>query len=356
MKQWATFDRYDFLIFLLNCPAIIFFNYLLFGSAYFHNASLFGWSTLILTLWGLVIFTILTFWMKYMRFRFGVPDQFGQRLLYSMLGYVGVMIVSTTGIFYLVYGVLNYPYKPETLLWLYIIGFVTNVISAGCHESIFTYNQLRQSTQREFTLKQLHMQQQMEVLKQQINPHFLFNSLNSLIALIDEDPRQAGTFAEELSSVYRYVLRANRGDGPEQNLTDLASELEFIHSYAHLMRTRYGAGFQLVTQVEERFGGYQLPPLTLQLLVENAVKHNVVLSDKPLTVEIQTDGLANLHVRNNLQQKKQGVVSNGVGLSNIIARYEMLGQPQPTVREEAGQFVVALPLIPVHASALAANA
>ena len=171
MRQWAKFDRYDFLIFLLNYPAVIFFNYLLFGSGYFHEASLFLWATLILTLWGLFIFVVLTLWMKYMRFRFGAPDQFGQRLLYSMLVYVGVMFVSTISIFYLVYGILGYPYKPETILWLLIIGFVTNVISAGCHESIYTYNQLRESTRREFTLKQLHMQQQMDVLKQQINPH-----------------------------------------------------------------------------------------------------------------------------------------------------------------------------------------
>lgn len=349
MKQWAKFDRFDLSIFLLNSPAIIFFNYLLFGSAYFQDGSLFFWATLLLTIWGGgVIFVVLTLWMKYMRYRFGEPDQFGQRLLYSMLMYVAVMIVSTTGIFYVVYGLLGYPYKPETLLWLYCIGFVTNVISAGCHESIFTYNQLRQSTQREFMLKQLHMQQQMDVLKQQVNPHFLFNSLNSLIALIDENPRQAGTFAEELSSVYRYVLRVN-----EHNLTDLATELEFIHSYAHLLRTRYGPGFQLITKVDEQFSQYQLPPLTLQLLVENAVKHNVVTNAKPLTVEIQTDDLANLHVRNNIQRKKHGVVSNGVGLTNILAKYEILGQAEPSVREETDQFVVALPLIPNAVAALA---
>ncbi len=82
------------------------------------------------------------------------------------------------------------------------------------------------------------------------------------------------------------------------------------------------------------------------MLIENAVKHNVVLTSKPLRVEIQTDELANLHIRNNLQQKKQGVLSNGVGLANIVAKYEMLGQAKPSVREEAGQFVVALPLIP----------
>ncbi|QMW05002.1 sensor histidine kinase [Spirosoma foliorum] len=202
--------------------------------------------------------------------------------------------------------------------------------------------QLLQSEQEREKLRVANMQSQLDALKQQVNPHFLFNSLNSLIALIRKNPRQAETFAEELSSVYRYILRAN-----EQNLTDLATELEFIHSYAHLLQTRHGTGFELSIQVDHRFNRYQLPPLTLQLLVENAVKHNIVLTNKPLRVEIQTDELANLHVRNNLQQKKQGVISNGVGLANIMAKYEMLGQAKPSVREEAGQFVVALPLIPI---------
>lgn len=352
MRQWATFDRYDLSIFLLNYPTIIFFNYLLFGSSYFTDGTLFFWATLLLSIWsGGIVFMMLTLWTKYIRIRFNAPDQFGQRFLYAVLIYVGVMIVSTTGIFCLAYGMLDYPYKTETLLWLYIVGFITNIISVGCHESIYSYNQLRKSVQREFILKQLHMQQQVDVMMQQINPLFLINSLNSLVALIDKNTLQASLFAQELSAVYRYILRAN-----EQNLTDLNTELEFIHSYAHLLKTRYGEGFQLVTHVDQRFQHYQLPSLTLQLLVEDAVKHNVLMGSKPLTVEIQTDDLANLHVRNNLQRKKQGVDdANGVGLNNILAKYETLGQPQPTVREESDQFVVALPLIPAYDSVLVPN-
>lgn len=346
MKQWAKFDRFDFLIFLLNSPAQIIGNYLIFGPVYFQDFALFRSATLLTGGSSLIAFVFLTLWMKYMRFRYGATDQFGQRLIYSMLVYVATTIVLILSVYWL-YDYRGYPYRPETIPWMLLIGIATNIISTGCHESIFTYNQLRESTQREFVLKQLHMQQQMDVLKQQVNPHFLFNSLNSLLALIRKSPEQAETFTEELSSVYRYVLRANRGDGPEQNLTDLATELDFIHSYAHLLRTRYGDGFELSIQVDRRFEKHQLPPLTLQLLLENAVKHNVVMSSKPLRVEIQTDELANLHVRNNLQQKKQGVLSNGVGLANIMAKYEMLGQAKPSVREEAGQFVVALPLIPV---------
>ncbi|MRS60240.1 sensor histidine kinase [Larkinella terrae] len=351
MKQWAKFDRFDFLIYLINYPGQIIGNYVIFGPRYFQDFSLFTATTLVINLCCLVTFVQLTLWMKYMRFRFSATDQFGQRLLYSMLMYVATTIVLVLAVCW-IYARIGYPCPPEIIPWLLLIGITSNIISAGCHETIFTYNQLRQSTQREYALKQLHLQQQMEVLKQQVNPHFLFNSLNSLLALIRKNPVLAERFTEELSSVYRYVLRANGSDrsagaGLDQNLTDLTSELEFIHSYSHLLQTRYGNGFELSIQVDQRFNRYQLPPLTLQLLIENAVKHNVVLTSKPLRVEIQTDELANLHVRNNLQPKKQGVLSNGMGLANIMAKYEMLGQAKPSVREEAGQFVVALPLIPV---------
>ncbi|OIN55541.1 sensor histidine kinase [Arsenicibacter rosenii] len=342
MKKWTTFDRYDFLIYLLNSPALFIANYVIFGNAYYNDKTLFVNATLIVNLWGAVVFLVLTTWMKYMRYRYEHPDQFGNRLLFSMLGYSGFMLITIPLVFRL-FDYLNYPYKPETLPWVLMIGLVTNVVSAGCHEAIYTYYQLRESNRREFDLKQLHMMQQMDVLKQQVNPHFLFNSLNALIALISESPERAERFAEELSSVYRYVLRAN-----EQDLTDLNAELNFIQSYAHLLRTRYGNGFSLTTEIDPQYGNYKLPSLTLQLLVENAVKHNVVMASRPLTIKIQTDALANLHISNNLQRKKQGVLSNGVGLTNILAKYDILGQPKPSVREEAGRFLVALPLIPVN--------
>ncbi|MBO0952881.1 sensor histidine kinase [Fibrella forsythiae] len=339
MSRWFKVDRTDGLAFLLIYPAVICANYIIFWPSYFTDKDLFIKSTFIINASATTHFLINTGWAKYLRFRYGGTDQFVQRLLYSMLGYALITIVMTL----LLFGVYEWqklPYRFETIPWIVLIGFAANIISAGILEAIFTYGQLQKSTQREISLKQLHLQQQMEVLKQQINPHFLFNSLNSLIALIGENPSQAELFAEELSSVYRYVLRAN-----ERNLTELDSELEFIHSYAHLLRTRHGAGFELITRVDPRFGRHLLPPLTLQLLIENAVKHNVVLADQPLRVEIYTDELANLHVRNNLQPKMLSVLSNGVGLANIIAKYQMLNQPLPAVRQETERFVVALHLI-----------
>ncbi len=189
---------------------------------------------------------------------------------------------------------------------------------------------------------------QLRALQAQVNPHFLFNSLNSLSALIDDDPDRAGQFVNELSIVYRYLLKAN-----DEPLTTLASELDFIQSYYQLLKTRYGNGLNLAIQVRAEDQTGLIPPLTLQLLVENAVKHNVVSPKWPLKIIIFTDESGQLVVRNTLQPKQTRVLSNGVGLSTIATQLQRLQQPAPTISNQDGFFTVSVPLIkpPVLAEA-----
>lgn len=208
------------------------------------------------------------------------------------------------------------------------------------HDSSVREKQLLQSEQEREKLRAASLQSQLDALKQQVNPHFLFNSLNVLDSLIEDDPRQARVFLEELSTVYRYLLRSN-----EHHLTDLAKELDFIQSYYHLLKTRLGDGLQLNVEIDEQYQYHKLPPLTLQLLVENAFKHNIVLPDQPLVIDITTDKEGYLQVRNNVQRKNVRVASNGVGLSNILNKYQILNQPAPTIKDDGRQFVVMLPLI-----------
>ncbi len=222
----------------------------------------------------------------------------------------------------------------------------TSVFYVTLYELVFyrqdssRYQQaLAQSEQEREKLRVANMQSQLDVLKQQVNPHFLFNALNSLSSLISEDPKQAEQFVDKLSGVYRYVLRAN-----EQHLTTLESELQFIEAYYHLLQTRYGTGLSLTVAVDNRHRSCQLPPLTLQLLVENAVKHNVVSPKRPLVITIATDEQGRLVVQNTLQRKTTRVLSNGVGLTNIVAKYQMLALLPPSVEERSDWFIVRLPL------------
>ncbi|GAB2535568.1 sensor histidine kinase [Spirosoma aerophilum] len=206
----------------------------------------------------------------------------------------------------------------------------------------FTYEQNEK-------LKKNKLKHQLDTLKSQINPHFLFNSLNSLSMLIYENPRQAENFVDEISNVYRYLLRAN-----EQELTPLARELQFIRSYFQLLKTRYGVGIDLKIEVDDWQMERKIPPLTLQLLVENAVKHNVILPESPLVVTIRTQGQT-LVVQNNLQRKKTAVPSNKVGLANIATKYRLLGQREVEIKEVDGQFTITLPLLSSQAEPNAAS-
>jgi len=207
-------------------------------------------------------------------------------------------------------------------------------------DSALYQKKLRLAEKEQEKLRTANLQSQLDALKQQVNPHFLFNSLNVLDSLIEDDPKQARVFLEELSTVYRYLLRAN-----DQHLTELGAELDFIQSYYHLLKTRHGSGLTMNVTIDDRYQTYRLPPLTLQLLVENAVKHNIVLPDQPLSIDILTDAQSHLQVRNTIQRKTVRVASNGVGLTNILTKYQMLNQPKPIIQETDGQFIVTLPLI-----------
>ncbi|MFC5408414.1 sensor histidine kinase [Larkinella bovis] len=203
----------------------------------------------------------------------------------------------------------------------------------------------RKQLEAELSMQQLRQEMsevQMRALQSQLNPHFLFNSLNSLSSLITDEPVKAEQFVDEMASVYRYILQNN-----DYELTTLSRELQFIHSYFHLLETRYGRGIHLEIAVEEAYLSWQLPPLTLQLLIENAVKHNIVSADQPLAIRLSTGNGHWLSICNNLQRKPvDRVKSTKKGLLNILTKYQMLGQATPTVEETDTEFVVRLPLIP----------
>ncbi len=233
-------------------------------------------------------------------------------------------------------------------LWLNWVDYLTSLgiqlfyhlVYFSLYEGWYLIRQWRLTYQEKEALLKAQWQIRFNSLKSQVNPHFLFNSLNALSALIDESPPQASRFVDELSSMYRYLLQAN-----EQELVQLSTELRFMESYAHLLQTRHGNGLVIHQQVVPTYLTSSLPPLTLQLLVENAVKHNVVRQDQPLLIEISTTQIGQLQVRNNLQPKHSRPVSNGVGLANIIAKYRMLTAHQIVIDDQGGHFTVLLPLL-----------
>jgi LytS/YehU family sensor histidine kinase len=233
----------------------------------------------------------------------------------------------------------NYHMNWRHLCWAIITGIVVDVLAASFHEAAAFYERWKKATVLAEQLKRENLQTQLDSLKAQVNPHFLFNSLNSLSSLISEDSVQAEKFLDELSKVYRYLLRNN-----EDDLTTLAEELQFIQSYYHLLKTRYGESLHVQMLIDEKYLEYRLPPLTLQMLVENAVKHNRMMKERPLKIVLKSAG-DKLVVANNLQRKVRQVSSNKVGLGNIAKKYKLLGQEDILVKENETEFAVVIPLI-----------
>jgi two-component system LytT family sensor kinase len=179
---------------------------------------------------------------------------------------------------------------------------------------------------------------QFEMLKLQLNPHFLFNSLNTLLSLVHHDPGKAAEFIRRLSDVYRYVL-----ENGNKEMVSLREEMEFIHSFAFLQGLRFQGMIDFRFSISEELLDRKIAPMTLQLLVENAVKHNVVSVRQPLKIAISAEN-SNLIIINNLQPKME-LPGTGVGLKNISSRYAFLTERKVEIMKDDNFFQVIIPLI-----------
>jgi two-component system LytT family sensor kinase len=268
--------------------------------------------------------------------------QTGKRILWDLAVNLFVMTPSVLLIFYAFqwFHILNYRLEEGDLKYGYLVGLATNLIFQTLWEVMYIIDKYKEAVKEKDLLEQLQLEGEFDGLKQKVNPHFLFNSFNTLSSLISEDKDRAEAFLDELSKVYRYLLRNN-----EDGMSSLSNELKFIQSYFQLLKTRHGDAVNLQTEVDKQYNTYLLPSLSLQMLVENAVKHNALSKTKPLYIEIFTTVGNKLVVNNNLQRRTVKAPSNRIGLENIKAKYELLNQSGFQVIEDEKNFTVVLPLI-----------
>jgi len=207
------------------------------------------------------------------------------------------------------------------------------------YESIYFMNELRKSVEEKELLKRESLKAQLNALKTQVNPHFLFNNLNTLSSIIPDNPKQAVDFVQQLSKVYRHILEVQ----DEQSIP-LKDELDVMKAYTFLLQTRFGDNLDITINVPEEKLKKRIVPLSLQILMENAIKHNIVSADKPLKIDVFAEN-GKLVVSNNLQKKNQLSESTGIGLNNIRNRCRLLGNGKVEVTENETSFTVSIPLI-----------
>lgn len=264
------------------------------------------------------------------------------RLLIMALCIIPFMSFSVSVIFFIYdsFGILGYKFSYDDFKAGLLVGFSVNLIFETLFEADYMLEKYKESVQEKETFQQLSVAQEFDALKSQVNPHFLFNCFNTLSSLISDDKEKAEIFLNELSKVYRYLLRSN-----EDGLSTVENELKFICSYFKLLQTRHGEAVKLNLQIDKRYEPYLLPSLSLQLLVENVVKHNVLSKENPQVIDIFTTAGNKLVVNNNLRCRTAKAPSNKVGLENIKAKYALLMQPGFQVMQDEKNFTVVLPLI-----------
>lgn len=226
----------------------------------------------------------------------------------------------------------------------YINWFTINIallISAFLHAKGFM-EELKKTSKKEVVEQKLIAKSanaQFESLKNQLDPHFLFNSLNVLSSLIDENPKQAQKFTASMSKIYRYVLEQK-----DKELVTVEDELEFAKTYCELLKTRFEDSVGFVFDVKKEDYRKFVVPLSLQLLLENCIKHNFATSSKPLLIKIFSEN-DTLCIENNLQVREQIKESSGIGLSNIVQRYSLLTKKNVFIEKSEDYFKVKLPVI-----------
>ena len=342
MKMLNYSSKEKLIAILVIPPVAIAINYFIFGRPHFQTLGNFLIPTLVTSTVVLIVYMLCSMTATILLNRFPKYSQAFKRIGIELLCFIAIMVVAITVLFfgYDYIGIEGMPVKMENYPWVLVIGAVCNLLATSFNEGAAFYEKWREVVDESEQLKKENLQSQLEGLKGQVNPHFLFNSLNSLSSLIGDDPEKAEKFLDEMSKVYRYLLRTN-----EDGLTSLDSEMQFINSYFHLLKTRYGDSLALDTRISDKYRNYQIPPLTLQMLVENAVKHNVILKDSPLHIMIMTTNSGKLVVSNNLQRKDRQVSSNRVGLTNIVKKYRLMKKEEISVRDDGKEFAVVVPLI-----------
>ncbi len=301
-------------------------------------------------IFAVILYMVNAYWIQYLL------DKYEYQLFTIrrfVLGFFGNIVVSLLGVFVsrviLIVGIYKKPlpaFLADEKIGAYKFSMWIAIVISLLFYAIWYYKYRQENKVKEQKIIASTASAKFDALKNQLDPHFLFNSLNVLTSLIEEDPYKAQKFTTSLSKVYRYVLEQKNKD-----LVSVDEELQFARTYVRLLKMRFEDSIVFDIPDESNDPEAKIVPLSLQLLLENAVKHNVVTSDRPLHIKVFEEG-AMLVVSNNLQEKQVVKKSSGVGLENIRQRYAILTKKQLSIHKTDADFRVQLPILTKQVSVM----
>jgi hypothetical protein len=272
----------------------------------------------------------------------------GRRFLVQLLSQIaGIMVLISLVLF--VPFILENDHQDMTsddwvgLQQIFFISIVLSLITTAIFTGIYLIAKWRATILEAAGLKQANLQAQLQSLKAQLDPHFMFNNFSTLSSLISENQQDALLFLDHLSNVYRYMA-----NNLSLNIISLKEEMDFIDAYIYLIKIRFADNLEITVNIPEQYHYKGIPPITLQLLIENAVKHNVASRTNPLHINIAVADDGRLMISNNMQRIRYVIPSAGIGIRNITNRYRLLSAEIPDITETETMFIVKVPLLPLN--------
>lgn len=264
-----------------------------------------------------------------------------QRIAFLFIGIViSVLLVDFIGVTLVSLVADNVHFDIQERARSLVVIIAMTIMVMAIYEAVYFFILLKKSIRDEEQAKQAIIQAELDTLRNQIQPHFFFNTLNTLRDIIDQSPKEeAKQFVDRLSNIYRFLLESGNTD-----LIALEAELKFAKDYIHIQSERFGDNLQLNWHVPESKLDRLIAPMSLQLLLENAIKHNVISRAKPLEINIDANG-DGLVVSNRIQKKSTQLPSTKVGLKNIKKRYSLISDQSVEISDDGDQFSVSLPLL-----------
>jgi sensor histidine kinase YesM len=324
-------------------PYVFFMNWLIFGQCVFSSLKVF-----------FVAFGVSVFYFAFIYFLFGVvavlikkrfpgDSEFFIRIttMLPVFYLMNLLMIQGAYLFYEKIPVISCSPIRSNEWWVTGFACICSTVITFINEAMVGWEKWKASVTETSRLQNTYQKSRLLVLKRQINPHFLFNCFNSLSSLINEEGDEAEKFLDEMTKVYRYLLK-----GDNEHLVSLAEEIRFIQSYLFLTNTRFGSALQIDLDIDETDKGKKLPPLSLQVILENIIYRNAFSKSSPLFVRIFSCGDDMLVIENN-QQLKQASDSADYeeGLDNLVNKYQLLNQKKVEILETDSQRKILLPLI-----------
>ncbi len=337
--QYLGFN--DFWFIVIGILVLSFITDLLFNNSF----SSYPFETAVIT-WGVSLFFTICDWFTIraviilLRKKYPDFNDDSKRVMLLFFAIISIVILVDLLGNKLVSYIFDQDRSPISNFRVLIPIIIISMMTMAIYEAVYYNIRLKKSIREEEQAKRIIVQAQLDTLRNQAQPHFLFNTLNTLRDIIDQNSKEeAKQFVDKLSDVYRFILESGN-----TNLTVLRDELKFAKAYIHIQSERFGDNLKLNWNIQETSLEAMIVPMSLQLLLENAIKHNVISKAKPLIINVEVKG-NHLLVDNKIQSKSTQIPSTKVGLKNIEKRYTLISGKSITIKNDGNRFVVSLPLL-----------